>query len=157
MPHERSGPGAPPGIDPAFYALSKLRRRRFDEAVGQCTALLRENNRDQAVWYIKTRALTLSNWVDDTDLEEEGVAEMLLDDNAMASAPRPGTSLSRPQQSSGGGNQVGGTSRCARYRPLGGRCPGLRGPLRGRGDAPRTASKRRWRAVAGRGLGRHAP
>ena len=53
----------PPGLDPAFYALSKLRRRRFDEAVDQCSALLRENNRDQAIWYIKTRALTLSNWV----------------------------------------------------------------------------------------------
>ena len=45
----------PPGLDPAFYALSKLRRRRFDEAVDQCSALLRENNRDQAIWYIKTR------------------------------------------------------------------------------------------------------
>ena len=65
MPHERAAGAstAPAGMDPAFYALSKLRRRRFDEAVDQCSTLLRENNRDQAIWYIKTRALTLSNWV----------------------------------------------------------------------------------------------
>ena len=42
----------------------------------------------QAVWFLKCRALTAKNWIDDTEMEEEGVAEMLLDDNAMASAPR---------------------------------------------------------------------
>lgn len=42
----------------------------------------------QAVWYLKTRALTEKNWVDDTEMEEEGVAELLLDDNATAQAPR---------------------------------------------------------------------
>ena len=51
----------------------------------------------QAVWYLKTRALTMMHWVDDTDFEEEGVADMLLDENATAALPRPGTSLSRPQ------------------------------------------------------------
>ena len=88
-------------MDPSYLALSKLRRRHYDDSIQICSKLLHENNRDQAVWYIKTRALTLSSWVDDTDLEEEGVAEMLLDDNAVASAPRPGTSLSRPSSDSG--------------------------------------------------------
>ena len=31
--------------------------------------------------------------IDDTEMEEEGVAELLLDDNAVAAAPRPGTKL----------------------------------------------------------------
>lgn len=53
-------------------------RLRFDRAVP----------RAQAVWFLKTRALTEKMWVDDTELEEEGVAEVLLDDNAMAQAPR---------------------------------------------------------------------
>lgn len=94
----------------------------------------------QAVWYLKARALTLKNWIDDTEIEEEvgmrsgsfsfrpsksnptgtsqtmilnppptapsssrgtqGVAEMLLDENATAQMPRPGTSLARPNTQS---------------------------------------------------------
>jgi tetratricopeptide repeat protein 8 len=37
---------------------------------------------------VKTRALTGKMYIDDTDLEEEGIAELLLDDNAMSKAPR---------------------------------------------------------------------
>ena len=44
--------------------------------------------RAQAVWLLKCQALTQKMWIDDTEMEEEGVAEMLLDENAMASAPR---------------------------------------------------------------------
>jgi hypothetical protein len=53
----------------------------------------------QAVWFLKCRALTAKSYIDDTDMEEAGVAEMLLDDNAMASAPRcvaPATMRSAP-------------------------------------------------------------
>ena len=50
----------------------------------------------QAVWYLKCRALTMVNWIDDTDFEEEGVAEVLLDEYSTATLPRPGTSLTRP-------------------------------------------------------------
>lgn len=54
----------------------------------------------QAVWILKCRALTLRDWVDDTDtVEEEGVGDILLDDNAVASVPRPGTSLSKTKAS----------------------------------------------------------
>lgn len=93
-------------INPAFLALSKLRRRKFDEAIQICDEQLAQNPRDEAVWFIKCRALTQKNYIDDMDMEEEGVAEVLLDENAMAKQPRPGTSLRRPltgQQSSGGG------------------------------------------------------
>jgi tetratricopeptide repeat protein 8 len=37
-------------------------------------------------------------------LDEEGVAEMLMDENAVAATPRPGTSLNVPQTSSKGGS-----------------------------------------------------
>jgi tetratricopeptide repeat protein 8 len=37
---------------------------------------------------MKCKALTEKEWIDDAELEEEGVAEMLMDDNAIASVPR---------------------------------------------------------------------
>lgn len=36
------------------------------------------------------------NYVDETEMEEQGVGDLLLDENTMASAPRPGTSFSAP-------------------------------------------------------------
>eukprot|EP00455_Lapot_gusevi_P018693 TRINITY_DN20242_c0_g1_i10.p1 TRINITY_DN20242_c0_g1~~TRINITY_DN20242_c0_g1_i10.p1 ORF type:complete len:501 (+),score=88.98 TRINITY_DN20242_c0_g1_i10:70-1572(+) len=94
-------------MDPVYLALSKLRRRKFDECNDICTRLLEQNAYDQAVWFIKCRALTSKSFIDDTDMEDEGVAEILLDENAIASAPRPGTSLNRPLTGSrtGGPNQ----------------------------------------------------
>eukprot|EP00657_Telonema_sp_P-1_P006848 TRINITY_DN2630_c0_g1_i1.p1 TRINITY_DN2630_c0_g1~~TRINITY_DN2630_c0_g1_i1.p1 ORF type:complete len:259 (+),score=75.39 TRINITY_DN2630_c0_g1_i1:118-894(+) len=54
---------------------------------------------DQAVWYLKAQALTEKNYVDDTEMEDEGAADVLLDENAISQAPRPGTSLRRPETS----------------------------------------------------------
>eukprot|EP01006_Ploeotia_vitrea_P022084 TRINITY_DN54499_c0_g1_i1.p1 TRINITY_DN54499_c0_g1~~TRINITY_DN54499_c0_g1_i1.p1 ORF type:complete len:486 (-),score=258.48 TRINITY_DN54499_c0_g1_i1:42-1499(-) len=52
---------------------------------------------DTGAWFLKARAMTLKDFVDDTaDLEEEGVAELLMDDNAISKMPRPGTSMQRP-------------------------------------------------------------
>eukprot|EP00959_Pyramimonas_sp_CCMP1952_P354328 7422929-Pyramimonas_sp.AAC.1 len=107
-------------MDPVWLAQSKLRRRKFDECIEVCTGMLEKNPYDQSVWYLKCRALTLKNWIDDTEIEEEGVAEMLLDDNAIAQAPRPGTSLSRPMtgaQNTGMPNQ-GVRPMSASGRPL---------------------------------------
>lgn len=99
-------------VDPLFLAQSRLRRRRYDECIDICTRLLSENPYDrvracgcaspaasrlspcarraasQAAWYLKTRAITLKNWLDDTEMEEEGVAELLMDENSTAQAPR---------------------------------------------------------------------
>lgn len=50
----------------------------------------------QAVWVLKMRALTLQVYVDDIEGEEEGIAETLLDNYAISSMPRPGTSLKNP-------------------------------------------------------------
>lgn len=83
-------------MDPCFYALSKLRRRKYDECIETCNELLNRNNYDQSAWFIKTRALTNKNFIDDIEVEEEGLADYLLDDNAVSKIPRPGTSLNRP-------------------------------------------------------------
>lgn len=42
------------------------------------------------------RALTLQVYVDDIEGEEEGIAETLLDNYAISTMPRPGTSLKNP-------------------------------------------------------------
>ena len=90
-------------VDPVFLAMSKLRRGYYDECIDICTNLLAENPRDKAVWFIKTRALTLADYIDDTEMEEEGIADMMMDENAVAEVARPGTSLNRPQTQSNGG------------------------------------------------------
>ncbi|KAG2493544.1 hypothetical protein HYH03_008358 [Edaphochlamys debaryana] len=89
-------------LNPVWLAQSRLRRRKFDSAIEVCTSILEKNPYDQAVWYLKTRALTLKNWIDDLEIEEEGVADILLDEHQVAQVPRPGTSLSRPMTSAAG-------------------------------------------------------
>jgi len=90
------------GLDPVWLAMSKLRRRHHDEAIDLCTGILERNPKDKAVWFLKCRALTVKDWIDDTEMEEEGVGDVLLDENVVASLPRPGTSLSKPKPSTGG-------------------------------------------------------
>lgn len=65
------------GINPVFLAHSRLRRRRFDDTIQLCTDVLEKNKLDQQVWFLKVRATTLKNWVDDTELEEEGHASFI--------------------------------------------------------------------------------
>ncbi|KAI8484739.1 PREDICTED: tetratricopeptide repeat protein 8-like [Branchiostoma belcheri] len=92
----------PRGMDPLYTALSLFRRRRFEDCVTVCTMLLEKNPYDQAAWTLKMRALTEQLYVDEVDVDEEGIAEMLMDDNAIAEVARPGTSLKKPGTSSGG-------------------------------------------------------
>lgn len=61
-------------MNPIWLAHSRLRRRKFDDCIDVCTSVLNCNPYDQAVWYLKTRALTLKQWIDDSELEEEGIA-----------------------------------------------------------------------------------
>jgi tetratricopeptide repeat protein 8 len=69
---------AAPGthMNPVFLAQSRLRRRRFDDCIEICTDVLQRNALDQQTWYLKVRATTLKNWVDDTELEEEGACAL---------------------------------------------------------------------------------
>lgn len=57
----------------------------------------------QAAWSLKTRALTEQVYVDEVENDEEGIAEMLMDDNAIANVARPGTSLKKPPTAVTGG------------------------------------------------------
>lgn len=43
--------------------------------------------------------------MDEVDVEEEGIAEMLMDDNAIAQVARPGTSLKKPGTGQGAPSQ----------------------------------------------------
>jgi tetratricopeptide repeat protein 8 len=83
--------------------MSKYKRQKYDECIEICTELLEKNAYDQATWLLKCRALTMKNYIDDLEIDDEGVADILMDDNAMATAPRPGTSFSRPTTSANGG------------------------------------------------------
>ena len=105
-------------VDPLWRAMSDLRRRRHEAAAEACTELLGANPYDQAAWYVKTRALTMEAWIDDTEVEEEGAAEILMDDNAMAQMPRPGTSLARPQTGAVHGVNQGVRPMSSSGRPL---------------------------------------
>lgn len=42
----------------------------------------------QAAWLMKVRALTEQTYVDELEVEDEGIAEMLLDENAIADVAR---------------------------------------------------------------------
>lgn len=90
-------------MDPLWLANSKLRRGRLKECIAICDELLSQNSGDQAAWLLKCRATVKDKFIDDIELDEEGVAEMIMDENAVASVPRPGTSLNAPQGSSSRG------------------------------------------------------
>lgn len=86
-------------MDPFFLAQSKYNRQKWDECIDICTTLLDKNAKDEAAWLLKCRALTKKSYIDDLEIDEEGVADILMDDNAINKAPRPGTSFSRPMTS----------------------------------------------------------
>ncbi len=45
-------------MDPLFIALVHFQRRDFEACADKCTELLVKNPYDEAVWSLKTRALT---------------------------------------------------------------------------------------------------
>lgn len=42
----------------------------------------------QAAWILKARALTEIVYIDEIDVDQKGIAEMILDENAIAQVPR---------------------------------------------------------------------
>lgn len=136
-------------MDPLYLGYSYFRRRKFKEAVEICTKILENNPYDQAAWHLKTRSLTNQVYVDEVEVDEEGMAEMLMDDNVIANIPRPGTSLRMPAS----GAAQGGTSQGVRPtsqsgRPLTGFMrPGTQSGLGGNMEqairTPRTAHSAR--------------
>lgn len=101
-----------------WLAMSKARRGRLQECIELCDGVLTQNPADQCAWIVKCRAVIKQNFVDDIELDEEGVAEMLMDENAVASMPRPGTSLNAPSSRGGAGSGEGGGSFDPAVRPV---------------------------------------
>uniref|UniRef100_A0A8D1CS06 Tetratricopeptide repeat domain 8 n=1 Tax=Sus scrofa TaxID=9823 RepID=A0A8D1CS06_PIG len=96
-------------MEPLLLAWSYFRRRKFQLCTDLCTQMLEKSPYDQAAWILKARALTEMVYIDEIDVHQEGIAEMVLDENAIAQVPRPGTSLKLP-----GTNQTGGPSPAVR-------------------------------------------
>jgi tetratricopeptide repeat protein 8 len=96
-------------MEPLLLAWSYFRRRKFQLCADLCTQMLEKSPCDQAAWILKARALTEMVYVDEIDIDQEGIAEMILDENAIAQVPRPGTSLKLP-----GTSQTGGPSQAVR-------------------------------------------
>uniref|UniRef100_A0A3Q3E1R2 Tetratricopeptide repeat domain 8 n=1 Tax=Labrus bergylta TaxID=56723 RepID=A0A3Q3E1R2_9LABR len=90
-------------MDPMFLAWSYFRRRKLQQCSEICTKILQENPYDQAAWSMKTRALTEMVYIDEIEVDQEGIAEMMLDESSIAQVARPGTSLRLPGTSQGGG------------------------------------------------------
>ncbi|KAJ8967484.1 hypothetical protein NQ314_002798 [Rhamnusium bicolor] len=104
-------------MDPMYLALSLFRRRRYDKCVDICTSILDKQPLDQAAWCLKMRALTERVYVDDIESEEISETDFL-DDNAVATAPRPGTSMKTAEQPKTGA--LGSRPRTATGRPISG-------------------------------------
>ena len=139
------------GGDRVFYAASKLRRREYADCVAICSEILERNPYDQAVWYLKCQALTAQAWIDDTEMEDEGAADMLLDQNAMAEAPRPGTSLARPLGTAAGAPSMS-------VRPMTGSGRPVTGYARpGTGSRPGTGTSDVGKAMQGNRPGTSRP
>lgn len=45
-------------LDPVYIALITFRRREYETCIDVCTGILDRNPYDEAVWSLKTRALT---------------------------------------------------------------------------------------------------
>ena len=82
---------------------------RYDECVECCTKILDKNPYDEQIWSLKTRALTEQVHVCDVEADEEGIVDVVLDDNTIRAVPRPGTSLrtaNAPEAGQGGVSQA---------------------------------------------------
>uniref|UniRef100_A0A669BR08 Tetratricopeptide repeat domain 8 n=1 Tax=Oreochromis niloticus TaxID=8128 RepID=A0A669BR08_ORENI len=90
-------------MDPLFLAWSYFRRRKLQQCSDICTKILQDNPYDQAAWSLKTRALTEMVYIDEIEVDQEGIAEMMLDESSIAQVARPGTSLRLPGTCHGGG------------------------------------------------------
>jgi tetratricopeptide repeat protein 8 len=88
-------------MDPLFLAVIRFRQRQFDDCIAICGEIIRKNPLDQAVWSLKTQALTEQVRVDFFEIFDEGIAESVFTEDTIATAARPGTSLKTPSTSQG--------------------------------------------------------
>ena len=79
------------------------------------------NPYDESFWYLKCRALTAIDWLDDLEVDDDTLADQMLDENAIAQMPRPGTSMNRPATGTAGPNVSEGETKPTQQEGLG-RC-----------------------------------
>ena len=71
-------------IDPLYLALLHQRHHDYEACADVCTKILEKSPADEAVWSLKTRALTAQVMVDDIEGDnDESIVDLVLDDNAL--------------------------------------------------------------------------
>lgn len=104
------------GVDPLWLALAHYKRRQYTKSGELCETMLAQHPKDQAALLLQCRARSgavgLSTG-DQCELEEEGVADLMLDDHIVSSNPRPGTSQTavRPGTTAGADRPTTGFAR----------------------------------------------
>lgn len=85
-------------MDNFVIAVSRFRRRKYDDSIALCDLILKDNPLDQSAWVLKCTSLTKKFYLDDIEIDEEGIGDILMDDNSTQtnSLARPGTSFQRP-------------------------------------------------------------
>ena len=71
-------------MDDFIVAMSRYRRRKYEECIELCDKMLAKQAQDQSAWLLKCKALTKLQYIDDLEIEEEGVGDILLDENTTA-------------------------------------------------------------------------
>lgn len=70
------------------YGLQKNGRHVVVESHFASTCLNSSSGSLKAAWSLKTRALTEMVYIDEVDVDQEGIAEMMLDESAIAQVAR---------------------------------------------------------------------
>ena len=89
--------------DLMFKALLKYRLKDYSKCQALCDQILQKNPQDLAAWSLKALLLSQMVYVDESEVEENGIAEVLLDETSMSKVSRPGTSLNT---ASGSGSNI---------------------------------------------------
>lgn len=80
-------------MDSFFEAVSLYRRRKYDLCIDVCNSLLQNNPTLVGPWELKMNAMTQRVYIDDIEADDGVTLDDDLDTAAMATAPKPGTSL----------------------------------------------------------------
>lgn len=77
-------------------AMSRFKRNKYDACIMLCDEMLKINQADLAVQVLKTHAIRRKNYIDDLEIDDEGLGDKLLDEHKISNQARPGTSVQRP-------------------------------------------------------------
>lgn len=87
-------------MDPLYLSLHYLRIRNYDKCSKSCKNIPSEKTKEK--WYIICKARTEESWTDFSEHDDETAADIIFDESALSSLPRPGTSLKTGAVSSRG-------------------------------------------------------